>query len=312
MEYTLGINLVIFIVSLAVLVKGSDWFVDAAEHLGLAFGINSFIIGVTVVAIGTSLPELASSIAAVYSNESEIVLGNVVGSNITNILLVLGIVAMLGNVVPLEYDIMDVDMPLLVASALFLYFALEDLHFSMFEAFIFLAALIGFILNSVKSNKFEETHDERPKATYKTYLLLLAGGALVYLGSQYTVMGLKGLSTNLGIGSGVLAFTLLALGTSLPEVVVSVTAARKGKAGMAIGNVLGSNMFNTYAVMAIPAFIGDLVIPASSFQFAVPFMIAVTLVFVVITFSGRINRYEGLMLLLFYVFFLYKMSTSVL
>ncbi len=311
MEYSLTVNLIIFIASLVVLVKGSDWFVDAAEQLGLALGINSFVLGVTVVAVGTSLPELASSIAAVYSNESEIVLGNVVGSNITNILLVLGIVALLGKVVPLEYDIMDVDMPLLVASSLFLYFALEDLEFSMFEAIIFLAALIGFILNSVNSNKFEE-EGERPKATYKTYLLLLAGGALVYLGSRFTVMGLQGLSVNLGIGSGVLAFTLLALGTSLPEVVVSVTAARKGKAGMAIGNVLGSNMFNTYAVMAIPALFGDLVIPASSFQFAVPFMIAVTLMFVVITFSGRINRYEGVVLLLFYIFFLHKMSTSIL
>lgn len=311
MEYSLAVNLIIFIGSLVVLVKGSDWFVDAAEQLGLAFGINSFVLGVTVVAIGTSLPELSSSIAAVYANDSEIVLGNVVGSNITNILLVLGIVAMLGKVVPLEYDIMDVDMPLLVASSLFLYFALEDLHFSMFEAVIFLAALVGFMLNSVSSNTFEDV-GERPKATYKTYLLLLVGVGLVYLGSRFTVMGLQGLSVNLGIGSGLLAFTLLALGTSLPEVVVSVTAARKGKAGMAIGNVLGSNIFNTYAVMAIPALFGDLVIPASSFQFAVPFMIAVTLLFVVITFSGRINRYEGVVLLLFYVFFLYKMSTSII
>lgn len=311
MEYSLAVNLIIFIGSLVVLVKGSDWFVDAAEQLGLAFGINSFVLGVTVVAIGTSLPELASSIAAVYANDSEIVLGNVVGSNITNILLVLGIVAMLGKVVPLEYNIMDVDMPLLVASSLFLYFALEDLHFSMFEAVLFLAALVGFMLNSVSSNTFEEV-GERPKATYKTYLLLLVGVALVYLGSRFTVMGLQGLSVNLGIGSGLLAFTLLALGTSLPEVVVSVTAARKGKAGMAIGNVLGSNIFNTYAVMAIPALFGELVIPASSFQFAVPFMIAVTLMFVVITFSGRINRYEGVVLLLFYVFFLYKMSASVI
>lgn len=311
MEFTLAVNLVIFVASLFVLVKGSDWFVDAAEVIGLSLGINSFIIGVTIIAVGTSLPELASSIAAVYSHETEIVLGNVVGSNITNILLVLGIVALFGNVVPLEYNIMDVDMPLLVASSLFLYFALEDLEFSLFEAFLFLAALIGFILNSVKANKFEEV-EERPIATYKSYLLLLLGGFLVYLGSRYTVFGLQGMSENLGIGSGILAFTLLALGTSLPEVVVSVTAARKGKAGMAIGNVLGSNMFNTYAVMGIPALMADLAIPASSFQFAVPFMIAVTLMFVVITFSGRINRYEGLVLLLFYIFFLYKMSTSVL
>lgn len=311
MEFSLAVNLIIFAGSLLVLLKGSDWFVEAAEVFGLAFGINSFIIGVTIVAIGTSLPELTTSIAAVYSNDTQIVIGNVVGSNITNILLILGIVALYGNVVPLEYDIMDVDMPLLVASSLFLYFALEDLEFSLFEAILFLVAFVGFILHSVKSNKFEDI-GERPKATYKTYLMFVAGGALIYFGSKYVVFGLQGMSVNLGIGSGILAFTLLALGTSLPEVVVSITAARKGKAGMAIGNVLGSNLFNTYAVMGIPALISDLEIPASALQFAVPFMIAVTVLFALITFSGRINRYEGLILLLFYIFFLYKMSTSVL
>lgn len=310
MEYSLIVNLIIFVVALTVLVQGSNWFVDAAEVIGLSLGVSSFIIGVTIVALGTSLPELASSIAAVYSNDTEIVIGNVVGSNITNILLVLGIIAVLGKVVPLEYNIMDVEMPLLVASSLFLYFALEDLKFSTFEAVLFLAALVGFLLNSVRSTSMDDL-DERPISNYKTYLLLLLGGVLIYFGSSYTVKGLQGLSANLGIGSGVLAFTLLALGTSLPEVVVSVTAARKGKAGMAIGNVLGSNLFNTYAVMAIPALFGELLIPASSFQFAVPFMIAMTLLFVVICFSNRINRYEGVVLLLFYIFFLYKMSTSV-
>lgn len=306
MEYNLTINLLIFIVSLTVLIKGSDWFVDAAERLGLAFGINSFILGVTVIAMGTSLPELASSIAAVNSGDSEIVIGNVVGSNITNILLVLGIVAILGKVVPLEYNIMDVDMPLLIGSAIFIYFAIDDLVFSQFEALIFLAALVGFMINSVKSNQFEE--ENKTKLRKMDFLILALGGVLVYLGSRYTVMGLQGLSTNLGIGSGVLAFTLLALGTSLPEVVVSVTAARKGKAGMAIGNVLGSNIFNSYAVLGIPGLFADLVIPANTNTFAVPFMMAVTLLFALICFSGRVNRYEGVVLILLYVFFIYKMS----
>ena len=155
MESGLLINFLVFTVSLAVLIKGSDWFVDSAEKIGLSLGINSFVIGVTIVAMGTSLPELASSIAAVNSGESEIVIGNVVGSNVTNILLVLGIVALIGNVVPLEYNIMDIDMPLLVGSAIFIYFAVEDHTFSQFEALIFLAALIGFIINSVKADKFE-------------------------------------------------------------------------------------------------------------------------------------------------------------
>ncbi|WP_236979337.1 calcium/sodium antiporter [Membranihabitans maritimus] len=310
MESGLLINFLVFTVSLAVLIKGSDWFVDSAEKIGLSLGINSFVIGVTIVAMGTSLPELASSIAAVNSGESEIVIGNVVGSNVTNILLVLGIVALIGNVVPLEYNIMDVDMPLLMGSAIFIYFAVEDHTFSKFEALIFLAALIGFIINSVKADKFEP--DEEVNAGIRDYLMLIVGGVLVYMGSVYTVDGLQGISGNLGIGSEVLAFTVLALGTSLPEVVVSVTAARKGKAGMAIGNVLGSNIFNSYAVLGIPALFTALDIPASTNTFAVPFMIAVTLLFALICISGRVNRYEGLVLLLLYVFFIYKMSTNII
>lgn len=307
MEFALTVNIIIFTLSLLVLVKGSDWFVDAAEKIGLSLGVNSFIIGVTIVALGTSLPELGSSIAAIYSGDSEIVLGNVVGSNITNILLVLGIIAVMGKVVPLEYNIMDADMPLLVASSLFLYFALADLHFGMIEAILFLAALVGFILNSVSANKLA-TIEDRPKSSWKNYAILVLGGALVFAGSKFTISGLQGIAGNLGISTSFLAFTVLALGTSLPEVVVSVTAARKGNAGIAIGNVLGSNIFNTYAVLGIPALVADIEIPASSFHFAVPFMVAVTLMFAVVSFSGRINRYEGMVLLLLYIFFIYKMS----
>lgn len=306
MEAGLLTHLLIFIVALTVLIKGSDWFVDAAENIGLALGINSFILGVTVIAMGTSLPEMASSIAAVNSGDSEIVIGNVVGSNITNILLVLGIVAIVGNVVPLEYNIMDVDMPLLMASAILIYFAIDDLVFTRFEALIFIAALIGFMINSVKSNQFSE--QKKTKLRPKDIGLLLLGGFLVYLGSVYTVQGLQGIADGLQIGSGVLAFTLLALGTSLPEVVVSVTAAKKGKAGMAIGNVLGSNIFNSYAVLGIPALFADLAIPAATNTFAVPFMIAVTFLFAFICISGRVNRYEGVVLILLYVLFIYRMS----
>lgn len=312
MEFSLPVNVIIFSFSLFLLIKGSDKFVEAAEKIGLSLGINSFIIGMTIVAMGTSLPELGSSIAAIYAGEPEIVIGNVVGSNITNILLILGVMAMMGKVVPLGRNLMDVDVPLLIASSFFLYFALADLHFGIFEAILFLVALAGFLTYSVQSNQMEMVEEERIAISWKHYFWMILGVLLLFAGSKYTITGLQGIADNLNIGTSFLAFTALALGTSLPEVVVSLTAARKGNTGIAIGNVLGSNVFNTYAVLGIPALITDIEVPASSFEFAVPFMVAVTLMFAVISFSGRINRYEGIILLLLYIFYIYKMSVKVI
>ena len=135
--------------SLFILVKGSDWFVDSAERLGLALGVSPFIIGVTIVAFGTSLPELASSISSVLNHQSEIVSGVVIGSNITNILLVLGLVSTVGRVVNMDYDIMDIDMPMLIGSAFLLWFAMSDQMISTFEAIIFLVGLTIFLVNSL-------------------------------------------------------------------------------------------------------------------------------------------------------------------
>lgn len=299
----------LFVVSLAVLVKGSDWFVDSSEKIGLSFGISPFIIGVTLVALGTSLPELGSSIASVYEGKSEIVVGNVIGSNVTNILLVLGIVAVISKVVRMDYNIMDVDMPLLIMSAGLLYFAIYDGKFTLVEAVIFLVANGVFLFNSIRGSKKSKAKDI--KVGPKEYGLLLLAGVLIFLGSKYTVVALNNLAEIFNIKSGFLALTLLALGTSLPEVVVSATAARKGKAGIAVGNVLGSNIFNTYFVMAIPSFFGELVIPSSILDFPLPFMLATSIVLALICASGRINRFEGYTLLIFYGFYLYKLTEGI-
>lgn len=312
MEMGLPADTIIFVLALFLLIKGADWFVEAAEKIGLSLGINSFILGMTVVAMGTSLPELGSSIAAVYAGDPQIVIGNVVGSNTTNILLVMGVMAVMGKVVPLGRNLMDVDVPLLLASAFFLYFALADLHFGIFEAILFLVALVAFLTYSVQSNQIEVVQQDRPPLKWKHFMWLIVGGVLLFFGSKYTITGLQGIAEHLNIGTSFLAFTILALGTSLPEVFVSLSAARKGNTGIAIGNILGSNVFNTYAVLGIPALITDIDVPAASFEFAVPFMVAVTLMFAVISFSGRVNRYEGIVLLLLYVFYIYKMSVKVI
>ncbi|MBR9919694.1 MAG: calcium/sodium antiporter [Bacteroidetes bacterium] len=297
--------------SLAALLKGSDWFVSAAEVIGRAWGISPFIIGVTIVAFGTSLPELASSISAVLLEESSLVAGNVIGSNITNILLVLGLVAIVGKEVRLEYRVMDLDIPLLAGSSLLLYFALKDGYFSLVEAIIFLLALVIFLLNTFKGDS-EKEKTEKVKAGWKPYAMLLFAGLMVYLGANYTVQAIQQLSSAFGIESEFFALTLVALGTSLPEVMVSITAARRNNTAIAIGNVLGSNIFNTYAVMAIPSFFGALEIPETIMDFSLPFMVGVTIVFAIITVSNKISRWEGVMLVLFYGFFLGELMRTIL
>lgn len=297
-----ALYLLMFIVSLGVLLKGSDWFIDSAETIGLSLGISPFIIGVTIVAFGTSLPELATSVASVFEGLSEIVVNNVVGSNITNIGLVLGLVAVVGKQIKLDYNIWHIDMPFLWGSAFLLWLTLRDGVFGWYEALLFIIGIVIFLGYSFKSDKSDEA--DRPTSTARTYLMFLIGGVLVWLGADYTIKAITALSLLAGISPEVIALTVVALGTSLSEVVVSLAAIRKGQAGMAVGNVLGSNIFNTYVVMAIPSFFGALTIPAATISTSLPIMLILTILFGVVSNNKKITRWEGLMLLMFYGYFI--------
>lgn len=292
--------------SLAFLVKASDWFVNGAEKIGIALGIPSFIIGVTIVAVGTSLPELASSISAVTMGSSDIVAGNAIGSNITNILLVMGLVALVSKEkIEIKRNIMDVDIPMLVASSLILWFVIADLKLTILDAFILIAGMIIFLAYTFnKPDDDSEEKIERQKVDWKTILLVLGSGTLIYFSATYTVASIQHIAELLGIGTGVIALSLVALGTSLPEVLVSVTAARRGNTEIAFGNVIGSNIFNTFAVMSFPRFFGEIEIPIEIIQFSLPMMVGVTILFAVMCLSSRISRYEGMILLLFYAIFM--------
>lgn len=309
---TIALYIGLFIISLAVLLKASDWFVDSAEQIGLSLGISPFIIGVTIVAFGTSLPELATSIASVFSGESEIVVGNVVGSNITNIALVLGLTAAFSKKIELEYNIWHIDMPYLWGSAFLLFFALKDFHFSLIEAILFLMGIVLFLAYSFKSDEGEGEGEkiEGSKVNWKTYLKLIGGGLFVWLGADYTITAISELSAIAGVKPEIIALSAVALGTSLPEVIVSLNAARKGKASMAVGNVLGSNIFNTYIVMSIPSFFGELKIPANINEMFLPLMIAMTILFGIMSNNKKITRWEGILLLIFYAFFTAELFKS--
>ena len=302
---------IVFVISLTALVVSSDWFIGAAEKIGTYMGIPSFIIGVTIVAFGTSLPELATSITSVMSGSSEIVVGNVIGSNITNILLVLGISAFVAGRMKIDFDVMDVDMPLLFGSAFLLYFALYDLQFTYIEAGIFLIALVVFLMNSFSDNQEIAEVEKGDKPTIITYVMLVVGALLVYLGAKYTIESLTEIATVMEVDPHIIALGAVAFGTSLPEIVVSVKAAKAGNHGMAIGNVLGSNMFNTFAVMSIPRFFGELTIPKDTLTFDTPFMLAATILFGMICLTRKISKWEGAMLIIFYLFFVSQLAGKI-
>jgi len=300
LELLLQIGL--FVLSIAALLWSSDRFVEAAERIGLSLGISPFIIGVTIVAFGTSLPELATSIVSVLDNSSQIVIGNVVGSNITNIALVLGLTAVVVKKIDLEYNLWHIDIPFLWGSAFLLYFAVMDGNLSLFESALFLCGIVVFLAYSFKDGEKADKAD-RPSATWKDYLLLIAGGAIVSVSAGFVIEAITNISAILNIAPSVIALSAVAIGTSLPEVAVSLAAARKGKASIAVGNAIGSNIFNTFIVMAIPRFFGPLSIPPEIISTYLPLMIVMTILLGVMSNNRQITRWEGYVLLLFYAWY---------
>ncbi len=309
---SLTIWALIFVASMAVLVKASDWFTDSAEEIGVFFGLPVFVIGITIVALGTSLPELVSSVFAVLNNSSEIVVGNVLGSNIANIFLVLGVTAIVGKKLKITYELIHVDLPFLVGSSFLLGMCIFDMVFTFSEA---LLCIVGFFVYSIYTITSEEEHKDKEiikeikikkkkKIGIKPFIVLFFSAIFIYLGAKYTIESVINLSEMLNIGKEIIALSAIALGTSLPELAVSINAARKNKPEIAVGNVLGSNIFNVLFVMGVPAMIGNLVIPRGVVSFSLPIMLIATLLYFFMTQDNELTKWEGFLLLLFYVFFI--------
>lgn len=320
--YSLLFWALVFVASLAVLVKASDYFTDSAEGIGIAFGISPFIIGVTIVAVGTSTPELVSSILAVMKGSSEIVVGDVMGSNVTNIFLILGLSAIVGKKMVTKYELANVDLPLFVGSAVLLSLMIADGAYSLAEALLSLALFLVYLLYAISvervadeamARSMEEmesagvVHPKKKRLDPKVYLTLLVSVFFLYIGANYTIVSVVNLSEMVGIGTEIIAATAVALGTSLPELVVSVKAAAMNKPELAIGNILGSNIFNALGIMGISALFGTLVIPETITSFVMPMMVIATLLYFVVIWEKEMTLWEGWMMVIFYIFFLGKL-----
>jgi cation:H+ antiporter len=307
----------VFILSLVVLIFSANKFIEAAEKIGLSLNINPFIIGVTIVAVGTSLPELITSILAVLKNSSEIVLGNVVGSNITNISLVLGLVAIIMRRVDIEFDMMKVEIPILLFSALLAWIMMLDGFIDFLDGIVCLMGLSLFIIYTIR-NKSEDIIPEGAVIVEKkafpvsSLILFIISGVAIYFSADYNVTSIIKISEFFNISKEVVSVTVVSLGTSLPEVVVSIAAARSKRFDLAVGNIIGSNIFNTFAVLGIPALIGPLVISTQMMSLSLPIMLSLTFLLYIFLLSKKINRWQGWIFILMYAFFILSNVRSVL
>lgn len=298
------------IVGLGVLVKAADWFTAAADQLGRSFGLSPFVVGITIMAIGTSLPELVSSVLAVLRGAPEIVAGNVVGSNITNLMLIMGITGVTVGHLRMTHEVVHVDLPFLAGSAFLLAAILWNGEVSLGEGLLSLIGLALYLHYALKNQRVpkderDDRHEDgRRIGRVRPSLVVLATAVLIWLGAELTVAAVVELSAILAIGTEVIAASAVALGTSLPEVMVAIAASRMGKGELAIGNVLGSNVFNAFAVIGVSALFGTLVVPASILDFALPLMVAATVLIVFMVMEKELTLWEGWLLLLFYVYYL--------
>lgn len=302
-----------FLISLAVLIKAADSFTNSASKVGRFFGLSPFIVGVTIVSIGTSLPELASSISAVLRGATEIVAGNVVGSNIANILLVVGLAAVLSKKGRLQVtrNLINLDLPLLAGgSVILMLMFLWDGRVTFWEGLIALAGYLVYLHYTLKHKERKEKEEEKAKKeklNLKIILGLVFGAIFIYYGANYAIESVVKISEILNIGTAVIALTAVAIGTSLPEIFVSISAARKGNDALALGNIFGSNLFNGFVVLGIPALITTLDVSPIILSVGIPFFIAATLLYVISGITRKIYKWEGAMYLLIYILFIAKL-----
>ncbi len=317
------LDILILAVGLAVLIIGGDFLVRGASNLALRLKISPLAVGLTIVAFGTSAPELLISVKSVLLGHEDLAMGNVIGSNICNLGLVLGVTALI-TPIRLERSTLRVDWPMTMFSSLLLYFVGSNHFFNnrridTWEGLLFVFLLCAFIFNSmVQSRKDTKNKEgspeedlEMPPSGAKSILrdvgILLIGIAGLYYGAEWFVMGAERVARSLGIDERVIGITMVALGTSLPELVTSVIAAMKKQTDLALGNLLGSNIFNILSILGITSVIKAIHIDPVIIDYDAKWMLALTaMLFPIMIIRRKFDKPEGIILLAFYAIYIYQ------
>jgi cation:H+ antiporter len=298
-----------FVAGLVLLVVGAEALVRGASRLAARVGVPPLVVGLTVVAFGTSAPELAVNLGAALSGQAGVAVGNVVGSNVFNVLFVLGLSALVAPLL-VQRQLVRLDVPLMVALSLAVLWCARDGLLARAEGIALVLALFVYLaLLFAKGRRTpEELQAEDPVAvgggrTAMDLLLVVGGLGLLVLGSRWLVSGAVSFAEGMGVSPEVIALTIVAAGTSLPEVVTSVVAALKGERDIAVGNVVGSNLFNLMAVLGISALAapGGIEVSPNVVRFDLPVMCAVAFACMPVFFTGGvISRAEGVLFLAYY------------
>lgn len=325
--------IVIFVASLIVMVKGADWLLESAEKIGVSIGFSPFIVGVLLVGVGTSFPELISSIVAAIEGVTEIIPANAIGSNIANILLVIGIASIVSGKLVVTKNLIDLDLPLVALSTVVLFMVLRDGVITRPESlFLVFGYLVYFmyVCNEERKKPDATKHDivevidesegdehaepvvgdailATPTHIFREIILLLVGAGALALGAKYLIDSVVALSQLFAISPGVISLAAVAFGTSLPEILVSVKAALQQKSEVAVGNIFGSNVFNILAVIGFPGLFVHIHADEQTMTLGMPVLIAATALFIISGISKRIHNWEGWMYITIYSIFIMKL-----
>lgn len=318
MEYF--INILLLIVGMVLLVKGADFFVGGASDIAKKLGIPSLIIGLTLVSIGTSLPEASVSINAAITNSSDLSFGNVIGSNIFNSLFIIGICSIIIPTV-VSKDLIKFDIPILILVmailSLFAY-AITPFVIDRWEAAIMFVLFCLYIIlvvfralkqrkNDLKLVEEDKQTEDKQQPTRKTWLSILftiLGLAGVVGGGTLTVNAAKELAALFGMSELLIGLTIVAVGTSLPELVTSFVASKKGENDIAVGNVIGSNIFNIIFILGFSGMISPLSLTSNSWFDVIVMVIAIFMIFIFALKKGKVNRIEGAIMMVLYIAYL--------
>ena len=309
---------VLFVAGLVLLVGGAEFMVRGASRLASAVGISPLVIGLTVVAFGTSAPELAVSIQSGLAGQADIALGNVVGSNVFNTLMILGLSALIAPL-GVAQQLVRLEVPLVIGASIVVYLMAMDGRIGQLDGVVLFAGIIAYTVFAIRqsrkeSQQVQEEYDQglgtAPPASSGQFVLqvaMLVGGlALLVLGSRWLVNSAVQIAQTFGISELVIGLTIVAAGTSLPELATSAVAAARGERDIAVGNVIGSNLFNLLCILGVASMVtpGGMPVAPSMLTFDLPVMIAVAVACLPV-FMGtyRINRWEGALFLGYYIAF---------
>ena len=315
-------SILLIILGFLLLVLGGEFLVRSSVGLSFKLNLSKLVIGMTVVSFATSAPELLVSLQAALNGSEDLALGNVIGSNIANIALVLGITAIITPLV-VGTDFYKMNWPAMMIFSIVLYFFLKnDFVLSRFEGIILFVGLIAFIILMIvkakidKTIKVEEVDEALMETSYaKIFIWLVIGGAALYFGADFLVDGSKEIALNLGISERVIGLSVVAVGTSIPELAASIIAAKRGEKAISLGNLIGSNIFNIGSVLGLTAMIKPIqVIDKGIITKDIFWMIAIAAILIPLVLlpkKYKISRLKGILLFSVYIIFLYiEFSTS--